>query len=72
MSLLLPADPGTLWTRTVEPWVAGLFSYPLGNNFNFCIFLLNYEVKEFLQKIFLIQVGLELVKLGLLGRRLIH
>jgi len=33
--LLLPADPGSLWTRTVEPWVAGLFSYPLGNNFNF-------------------------------------
>ena len=73
MSLLLPpADPRTLWTRTVEPWVAGLSSYPLGNNFIFWIFLMNYEVKEFLQKIFLIQVGLELVKLGLLGRRLIH
>ena len=33
---------------------------------------MNYEVKEILQKIFLFQVGLELVKLGLLGRRLIH
>ena len=70
MSLLLPADPGTLWTRTVEPWVAALSSYPLGNNF--LIFLINYEVKEFLQKNFLNQVGLELVNLGLLGRRLIH
>ena len=35
MSLLLLADPGTLWTRTVEPWVGGVSSYPLGNNFNF-------------------------------------
>ena len=69
--LLLPADPGTLWTRTVEPWVAGLSSYPL-DNFNFSIFVMNYEVKGFLQKIFLTQVGLELVKPGLLGRRLIH
>jgi len=72
MSLLLPADPGTLWTRTVETWVAGLPSYPLGNNFNFWIFLMNYEVKEFLQKNFLIQFGFELVNLGLLGCRLIH
>ena len=72
MSLLLPADPGTLWTRTVEPWVAGLSSYPLGNNFNFWIFPMNYEVKEFLQKNFLLQVGFELVKPGLLGRRPIH
>ena len=42
MSLLLPADPGILWTRTVEPWVAGLSSYPLGNHFNFCIFTENF------------------------------
>ena len=37
---------------------------------------MNYEVEEFLQKIFLVQVlaavGLELLNLGLLGRRLIH
>jgi len=38
-------------------------------------FLMNYEVEEFLQKIFfksLPAVGLELLNLGLLGRRLIH
>ena len=29
MSLLLPADPGTLWARTAEPWVAGPSSYTL-------------------------------------------
>jgi len=29
MSLLLPADPGTRWTPTAEPWVVGLSSYPL-------------------------------------------
>ena len=29
MSLLLSADPGTLWTRTAEPWVAGPSSFPL-------------------------------------------
>ena len=29
MSLLLPADPGTRWTRTTEPWVAGPSSYSL-------------------------------------------
>jgi hypothetical protein len=34
---------------------------------------MNYEFEEFLQKIFLIQVvGLELLNLGLLVRRLIH
>jgi len=33
---------------------------------------MNYEGKEFLQKIFLIHVGLELVNAGLLGCRLIH
>jgi len=35
MSLLLPADPGTRWTRTAEPWVVGPPSYPQENNFNF-------------------------------------
>jgi len=29
MSLLLPVDPGTRWTRTAEPWVVGPSSYPL-------------------------------------------
>jgi hypothetical protein len=29
MSLLLPADPGTLWTRTAESWVVSPSSYPL-------------------------------------------
>jgi hypothetical protein len=36
---------------------------------------MNYEIEEFLQKIFLIQVvagGLELLNCGLLVRRLIH
>jgi hypothetical protein len=27
--LLLSADPGTLWTRTAEPWVVVPSSYPL-------------------------------------------
>ena len=29
MSLLLSADPGTRWTRNVEPWVVGPSSCPL-------------------------------------------
>ena len=27
LPLLLPADPGTRWTRTAEPWVVGPLSY---------------------------------------------
>ena len=27
LPLLLPADPGTRWTRAAEPWVAGPLSY---------------------------------------------
>ena len=29
MSLLLPADPGTMWTRTAESWVVWPSSHPL-------------------------------------------
>jgi hypothetical protein len=29
MSLQLPTDPGTRWTRTAEPWVVGPLFYPL-------------------------------------------
>ena len=53
-------------------WTLGCWTVLLSIREYFLFFLMNYEVKEFLQKIFLIQFGLELVNLGLLGCRLIH
>ncbi len=65
--LLLPADPGTRWTRTAEPWVAvvlcGIVWW----------IIRSWNLSRKLSKSkFLPAVGLELLKLGLLDCRLIH
>ena len=79
MSLLLSADPGTRWTRTAEPWVFGPLSYPLDLAERIILILeLRYELlgqgilTENFKSKSLPAVGLELLNLGLLGRRLIH
>ncbi len=70
--LLLPAVPGTRWTRAAEPWVAGPSSYLLveGIVVEFSDELLFN--RKFSKSKFLPAVGLELLNPALLGRRLIH
>ena len=69
-----------MWTRTAEPWVVWPSSYPLDLVERTILILeLRNELRgrgilteKFLTPKSLPAVGLELLNLGLLGRRLIH
>jgi len=77
--LLLPADPGTRWPRT-----AGPSSYPLDHGVLVQRIILIFELhgyfytveesltEKFFKFKYLPAVSLELLNLGLLGRRFIH
>ena len=65
--LLLPAVPGTRWTRAAEPWVAGPSSYLLVEGI-----VVEFSDELLFNRKFLPAVGLELLNPALLGRRLIH
>jgi len=79
MSLLL-ADPGTPYTRTAGSWVVGPSFYPLDLVERTILILeLGDELRgrgilteKFSNSKSLPAAGLELMNLGLLGRRLIH
>ena len=73
--LLLSADSGSLWTLIAERWVFGPSFYPLDLFERIILILeLRYEgiLTENVKSKSLPAVGLELLNLGLLSRRLIH
>jgi hypothetical protein len=72
--LLLSVDPGTPRTQTAEPWIVGPSSNLLDLVERITLILeLRYALlTENFKSKSLPTVGLELLNLGLLGRRLIH